>query len=246
MAGTTSGALPGKTSSGGDDAFVAMYNTSGAAQWTSQLGTSADESAAGVAADATGAYIGGDTAGTFAGQTNSGGKDAFMARYNSTGAASWTHQFGTSGDDHAHGAAGDGTGGYVAGSGGAVGSEAYIWKREAAGGEAWSVNFSTKNDDEVWAVARSGNSVYAAGTTNGAMLSQTSAGGEDAYVHKYDLDGNLIWTRQFVSPVRIAPSRSPPTRRACTSPARRTPPCPTDAEKKPSSASTTRTGTPSG
>ena len=43
--------------------------------------------------------------------------------------------------------------------------------------------------------------VYVAGETGGALPGQTrtSGGGDDAFVRKYDRNGNELWTRQFGS-----------------------------------------------
>src|SRR5215469_2719953 len=48
------------------------------------------------------------------------------------------------------------------------------------------------------AVASDG--VYLAGQVNGALPGQTSAGSYDAFAVKYDLSGNVLWTRQFGTP----------------------------------------------
>lgn len=39
--------------------------------------------------------------------------------------------------------------------------------------------------------------VYVAGDTNGTFPGQTSAGGVDGWVRKYDANGTVLWTRQF-------------------------------------------------
>ncbi|HEV3084062.1 MAG TPA: hypothetical protein VGY66_30040, partial [Gemmataceae bacterium] len=46
------------------------------------------------------------------------------------------------------------------------------------------------------AVDADGN-VFLAGQARGSLSGQTSAGGDDAFVTKYDADGNLLWARQF-------------------------------------------------
>ena len=49
------------------------------------------------------------------------------------------------------------------------------------------------------AVDADGN-VYLAGQVRGALPGQSSAGGGDAFVQKYDAAGNLLWARQFHHP----------------------------------------------
>src|SRR5205085_2866670 len=55
---------------------------------------------------------------------------------------------------------------------------------------------SGQGPDPARAVAADG-SVYVAGDLPRALPGQTSAGGIDAYVRKYDAAGNELWTRQF-------------------------------------------------
>jgi len=39
--------------------------------------------------------------------------------------------------------------------------------------------------------------VYVSGYAVGALPGQTNAGGGDAFLRKYDVNGNEVWTRQF-------------------------------------------------
>ena len=84
MTGYTSGGLDG-TNAGDSDLFLVKYNSSGAKQWTKQLGTSSAEYANGVATDSSGnVYVTGETAGGLDG-TSAGGHDLFVVKYNSDG-----------------------------------------------------------------------------------------------------------------------------------------------------------------
>ena len=58
--------------------------------------------------------------------------------------------------------------------------------------------FGTTAEDMARRVAVDGTgNVYVAGHTDGALPAQTSAGGTDAFVRKYNASLNLVWTRQF-------------------------------------------------
>jgi hypothetical protein len=62
----------------------------------------------------------------------------------------------------------------------------------------WTRQFGSPASDTVNAVAADGTGVYAAGYTFGALPGQTRVGGIiDAFLLKYDANGNIQWTRQF-------------------------------------------------
>ena len=62
---------------------------------------------------------------------------------------------------------------------------------------AWMRQLGTSGYDSSWSVAvdASGNA-YISGSTHGS-LGGPNAGGNDAFLSKYDAAGNLLWTRQF-------------------------------------------------
>src|SRR5262249_38158095 len=55
----------------------------------------------------------------------------------------------------------------------------------------------TAASDTATGVAVSASGVYVSGITEGTLPGQTSAGGQDAFIRRYDIDGNESWTRQF-------------------------------------------------
>ena len=64
--------------------------------------------------------------------------------------------------------------------------------------EIWGRQDGTVADDQATAVAvGDGNNVYVAGTTDGTFSGQASAGGQDAFIRKYDATGQLLCTHQF-------------------------------------------------
>jgi hypothetical protein len=118
IVGDTTGAFPTQTNVGNYDAFLLQYDASGTLQWARQFGTNTVDSAMAVTVDANNnIYVVGYTYGTFPGQTNAGGDDAYLAKYDATGTQQWAHQFGTSGSDYAYAVAVDGSNYvYVSGS----------------------------------------------------------------------------------------------------------------------------------
>jgi hypothetical protein len=63
-----------------------------------------------------------------------------------------------------------------------------------------SRQFGTPQEDEAFGVTVDSSGVYVAGITADALPDQTSLGGSDAFVRKYDHEGNELWTRQFGTP----------------------------------------------
>jgi hypothetical protein len=94
VAGYTRRALDG-AHTGGADAFVRVYERDGTLAWARQFGTTSDDEARGVAIDAAGnVVVAGFTEGSLVG-VGAGGRDAFVRKYDPTGAERWTQQFGT-------------------------------------------------------------------------------------------------------------------------------------------------------
>ena len=86
VTGYTEGGLDGNTSSGTNDIILVKYNSSGVKQWTKQLGTSGNQKGYGVTVDSSdNIYVTGRTDGGLDGNTNSGGYDIFLVKYNSDG-----------------------------------------------------------------------------------------------------------------------------------------------------------------
>ena len=210
IAGTTNGALGGQTSSGSSDVFVRRYDVSGNVLWTRQFGTAGQDEGHAVAVDAAGnVYVAGLTFASLPAQTLSGAVDAFVRKYSATGSEIWTRQFGTAGLTFAFGVAADGSGNvYVGGQTSATlpgqtsvgGSDGFVRKYDASGNVLWTRQFGTTADDEVRGLAAdSTGNAYVAGTAGGTLTGQISAAGDDAFIRKYDGDGNEVWTRQFGS-----------------------------------------------
>ena len=184
--------------------------------WTRQIGTEAYETCSDVAVDGSGnIYIAGITEGDLAG-TNIGGADAYVSKFDPEGNELWTKQFGTTLGDWGRSIAVDGDGNaYVCGNtegdfddpmaGDTTASpetrdieirDAFLCKFGPDGRELWRRQYGTDRYDaaESVTVGPSGN-IYVAGTTQGD-LEGLSAGGDDAYVCKFDPDGEILWTQQ--------------------------------------------------
>ena len=61
----------------------------------------------------------------------------------------------------------------------------------------WVRRVGTLNLDEAFGVAVDASGAYVVGDTSGPLPDQDQIKGLDAYIRKYDLSGNVLWTRQF-------------------------------------------------
>jgi hypothetical protein len=207
VVGWTSGALPGQIHAGNSDAYLRKYNTDGSEAWTRQFGSVVEYYPSVIAVNSSGIYVSGATSDTLPDQVNVGGVDVCVRKYDVDGNEVWTRQFGSSERDFANGIAADSSAIYVVGetSGtlpnatSAGESDAYVRKYDIDGNEIWTRQFGSSRSDGANAIVVDSSGVYVAGYTWGTLPNQTSTGGTDAYIRKYDLDGNELWTRQFGS-----------------------------------------------
>jgi hypothetical protein len=201
VGGSTSDAFPGKTNLGPYDMVLRKYDFAGNVVWTEQFGTSGDDFLDAIAVQQDGLFVVGTVNGVLPGQTGGGSYDAFIRRYDLHGNEVWTRQFGGSGTEDFQGVAADRTGIYVAGVVSTLpnfegDTDALVAKYDFDGNLAWTRQFGVSTVDSLEGIALS-RGVYVAGFTEGTFPGQTSAGGEDVFIRKYDANGNEVWTRQF-------------------------------------------------
>jgi len=208
VAGDAGGAFPGQTSAGDRDAFIAKFDNDGNQIWIKQFGTVALDEAIGIALDPLrNIYVLGNTYGALPGQVSAGSRDCFIAKFDNDGNQVWIKQFGTTGFDRGICIALDQlrniyvcgyTDGAFPGQVSAGDLDVFIAKFDKNGNEIWIKQFGTVALDEAFGMAidHLGN-VYVAGDTCGTFPGQVSAGDRDAFIAKFDNDGNQIWIKQF-------------------------------------------------
>ena len=207
ISGGTQGDLGGPNE-GAVDVFVAKYDTNGNRLWIRQFGSSSGDWGRAVAVDLSGnCYIAGATEGNlFA--TNQGDFDIFIAKYDTNGNLQWAEQFGTPFSDiNWDGLVVDSEGNcYLTGNSGgnldgninAGGVDIYLSKYDPNGNRLWTKLFGTSLDDNGLDITIDQESnLYITGWTAGDLDGKTNAGGLDAYVTKFDKDGNRKWTELF-------------------------------------------------
>jgi hypothetical protein len=206
VAGYTDWRLPRQSHQGRSDAFVARLTAGGRVLWIRQFGTGRDDQATSIAVDGDRIFVGGSTAGTLERGGRRGGSDGFVARYTSGGAPLWVRQFGGHRDDAVRALATDGRRVFAVGwtSGGLLGptrggTDAFMRGYGLTGRDLWTRQYGTTGDDVLNAVATRRGEVYAAGSTTGTLHYETSAGGLDAIIGRFDKRGGPTWLRQFGS-----------------------------------------------
>ena len=225
VTGYTDGGIDGNSSSGKQDFFLIKYNSSGTKEWTKQEGSSGDDYAYGVAVDSSdNIYVTGYTDKKLHGNNSSGRFDMFLVKYNSSGARQWTKQLGTSNNEYASAVETDSSDNiYVTGMtwGGLDGStkpkycmgygtvkafrectDIFLVKYNSSGTKQWvkQLEGSSKSFDNAQGLAvDSSDNIYVAGFTNGGLDGNTSSGGYDILLVKYNSGGSKQWLQQFGS-----------------------------------------------
>ena len=206
VTGYTLGDLVG-TKHVGWDSFLAKYDSSGTHQWTRQFGTDLDDYGTGLAADGQGnVYVAGITDGSLGGANPFlGREDAYVRKYDSSGAVVWTRQLGTTGIDFAENLTVDAAANvYVTGTTtghlGADqfgGEDGFVSKLDATGNVQWLRQFGTAQDENPFGIALdTAGRIYLSGQTRGALAS-ANQGIYDAFIKVLDPSGTSLSASQF-------------------------------------------------
>jgi hypothetical protein len=210
------------TALGTDDLYTASFGNTGATLWAKSFGDASQfQQFNGTAIDLQGNPV---MTGWLTGNANFGGGnlngnnvDIVVVKLDKTGSHLWSKVYGNGGLQGGHSVAVDASGnvivvGYMNGSvnfgGGAVGpagSSIFLLKLDANGNHVWSKAFpSTQNELHHHAVAvdAAGNIFIGGGklgTINfgGGNLVNASSSTYDAYLAKYDANGNHVWSKNY-------------------------------------------------
>ncbi|MBZ4415068.1 SBBP repeat-containing protein [Myxococcus sp. RHST-1-4] len=207
VVGHTTGQLGSQPAAGGQDVFVAKYDTAGALQWVRQLGTSQSDRAMAVATDAAGnVYLAGHTFGGFDFYVNAGGLDFYVAKYDTQGNRLWLRQRGTAMDDFATDIALGAedtlyvtgyTGGSFANGGNPNNYDVMVALYDTDGAPYWLQQYGTSRSDVAQSIAVTPNhEVYVTGQTFGSMDGTTTPVGTDIFLMRLNILGIQQWVRQ--------------------------------------------------
>ncbi len=208
VTGETGGNLDGNINAGGQDIFLTKF-TLGEDNCGNQvnLGTPADEYIQQSIIDSIGdIYAVGYTSGDFDGNTNIGGWDAILIKYDSNGNKLWSKQFGTEGRDLGYSVALDSNKNiYVSGeTSGAFpentyngGTDIFLTKFDSTGNIIWSKQLGGSGDDWGYRMKIYNDEIYLTGGTSGSLYDNTFGGYWDVILLKLDLSGNNLWAKQY-------------------------------------------------
>ena len=178
--------------------------------WTSHYGTAAEEGAGAIAVDDGGITVVGTTSGTYE-QPLPGGSDGFLQRYDVAGEVLWTRDFGTPGQDWAKDVAADASGltvlwasdGSFEGTGQTTPRTSSCVATTGPARSSGPSPTSPPSDEDAGGIAADATGLTVVGTTMGVgrdLVTAPTPEPIEAIVLRYDLDGQLLWTRQFGSP----------------------------------------------
>ena len=218
---------------GASDGFVVKFDSLGIRKWGTYYGTDSIDVATGIAIDAyANVYITGythsltgiSTSGAF--QISKGGNtDAFVVKFDSSGARKWGTYYGGTNDDNGYSIAIDSNGfvnltgntlsvSGIASSGAFSTSflgggnirDAFIVRFDSVGIRQWATYFGGTSDDEGLAISTDFNqNIYITGATNsnsgiattGAFQTIIGSGNYDAYIAKFNSSGSLQWATYY-------------------------------------------------
>jgi hypothetical protein len=235
------------TARGQGDGFLVKYDTNGFVQWFTRFGSVNDDTVQSVTVDANGnVYITGEFTSSpfsiygsslslFSTLPNSGGTDAFVVKYSTTGDPQWTARIASTAADVGYSIVTDASGNvYVTGeynltltifnsdgtafatttaNAGSAAPDAFIVKYNANGFVQWAARvastlgeigygITTDSSGNVYVTGRGGNNaVVTAYNSDATAFGTTIAnlGGTDAFIVKYNTNGFVQWVTRIAS-----------------------------------------------
>ncbi|MCL2032223.1 MAG: hypothetical protein FWH45_00050 [Methanomassiliicoccaceae archaeon] len=216
-----SGDWAGVAGKGHTDAIIVKYDNNGDVVWAKNFGGSDSDYCNSVITVPGGfvavGYSYGFGNGDWTGLTWKGGYDAFIVKFDNNGDVIWKNNFGGSGYDYYESVTAV-SGGFVAvgysdnssfGNGdwtsvaGKGGVDAIIVKYDNNGDVVWAKSFGGSDNDYYYSVTTVSDGVIATGSSypgsfgNGDWTNVAGKGSYDAFIVKYDNNGDVVWAKNF-------------------------------------------------
>jgi hypothetical protein len=196
VAGETDGAFDGQTNAGLNDICMSKWTAEGDKTWTRIWGSASNEGCKGLALDASGnLYVGGNTYGVFGGQTNYGGSDYCLTKYNGGGTQVWVRIWGSPSNEYSERVVLDSAGNPCVGgmTAGAFDGQTnngvfdmFITKLNTGGTRAWTRIWGSISNDYLRGLAQDAvGHIWVTGFTPGAFDGQTNSGSDDFCLTKW-------------------------------------------------------------
>ena len=186
--------------------FLSRFDSEGSLIWTRRFPRAGGAAAHGVDADQDGnVYVTGSVSSDPV-LSETRGFRAFLRKFDSDGEEVWLLEWGYSAaSDVALGPDGSiylvGATQPLSGKSSFGNNDSFLRRYDAAGRELWTRQWGTERPEWPKAVAvdKQG-AIYVLSGRTGALPGQTTAGGSDVFVSRYDGNGDELWTYQFGSP----------------------------------------------
>jgi hypothetical protein len=219
VAGTMTDGAISVSSAGGNDGYIAKYNSNGQLLWAKSVGGSGTDMALSVSYSKGFVYVSGvfNNTATFGSQTltSKGQDDGFLAKYDSSGTFIWVKQFGSTWLDRVDklvvGANEDlfvcaslGSGVTYAGNtlSNAGGIDGYLFKLDSSGQILDYENIGGSSNDYAYGLSVKNGSpyltgLYASNTLTSGVFNISKLGQYDGFVLKMDGSLNTVWLSSF-------------------------------------------------
>ncbi len=173
---------------GGDDVFLVKIDEDGNELWSQTYGTPQSDNGRGVA-EASDGYL---VTGT-AHNPDNNSDDIILLKTDFEGNEQWRKYFGTSGYDEGYDITATPDGNFaITGFSGSIDQQAFLAKVNPAGDEIWSTTFGNSMGDQAYDLLRISN-----GDLVVAGVTELSAINSDAFLARYDTDGNQLWFKSL-------------------------------------------------
>ncbi len=194
------------------DSWVTKYDSDGNRLWFQEFENTGFSEAYGVVVDSNdNVYATGWTLGDFGGE-NAGLYDIWLAQLDSDGNPVWREQFGSEDYEFSWGIDTDSQGNIYTtgwtlsdlGEANAGSYDPWVAKYDSEGNQLWIQQFGTSGEEGSATFfggieVDSNDDIFLTGYTDN-NLGGTNAGSYDAWVAKYDSNGNQLWIQQFGTP----------------------------------------------